>query len=172
MSHLPGVQLHPRLPPRFVHGVPGEDLWRRRGSGCPDSRALHLTLLRCFPLCFQREDMLARSGAPRRRGWRGVGPRAAGQHQLLLSGALSSERRAGPLGVGALVRPHASSPGCSARQGAAQDPRFPCLLPSVLLLGEVRSGGQGKGLYPHADCPLHIPQGGCGQSGNKPRACA
>ena len=113
MSHLPGVQLHPRLPPRFVHGVPGEDLWRRRGSGCPDSRALHLTLLGCFPLCFQREDMLARSGAPRRRGWRGVDPRAAGQHQLLLSGALSSERRAGPLGVGALVRPHASSPGCS-----------------------------------------------------------
>lgn len=72
-----------------------------------------------------------------------MGQRTAGQRQLLLSAALSSERQAGPLGVVALVRPHAPSPGCSAGVGGTR-PQVP---PPPPFRAPPR-GGQGKGLYP------------------------
>lgn len=44
--------------------------------------------------------------------------------------------------------------------------------PCIFLLGGEQGLLMSEGLCLFIDCPLHIPQGGCGRSGSRPRASA
>ena len=161
MSCLPGIQLHPCFPSAVCTWCPGEDLWRRHpgqclggGEGLAVLTAMFVPeFTRVFPPLFS-----GRGHVGQRRGSLTLGgPWVRGQLGSVSSCSMVLSTLRGGLG------PSGWWPWCShlppalaalwwggAGPQTPQPPPFraPALGPQALLLGEVRSGGRGRGCTP------------------------
>lgn len=165
------IDLHPRPPGGLHTGVPG----RGGGPAVPASAFCGpvFEFTRPSPFRVQRGHVPASCAVSGPTGL----PEPGRQHGSLASRRPPSSRKqswaprgGGPrCGLLSPLQPRGlSCPGpgllCRARRSAPGSQN--------LSASPLHSHWGGHGAVSHVDCPLHVPQGGCGRSGSRPRACA